>query len=265
MLNSELIQIISRRLRDVDERQWVQSYLVDALNAAFTALCTVIPQAYTVHRDLNLVEGTEQHIDDDLHRILHILHNVCPNTGKPLRTIVKTDLSVLDRSYPHWRRDLPRGYIWHYMSNPVDESMFYNWPPVGPDGLIVRGVFTKTPCVNLNVPEVPDEPVDPGPLGGDVTQQDIDDFSALQMERELALAAFEQFSIVYSTLNDEVPFDHAHTQAIIEYAIYYAHARDDEQTANSGRAMQHFQNFFQLLNKREDAELLVKSAEGDSE
>ena len=466
MTISEFAALIQRRLRDDTGRQWTTEYVIDAINAAFSALCHVVPQAYTEHRNLMLKVGTEQRIDDDLHRIIHMLHNVCKESGDPKRSIIKADLSIMDKTAPHWRQDDPRGYIIHYLLNPIDESMFYVWPPAI-EGDCIRGVFTKTPCVTLDAtaelpvrglrPFVPNEPIEPAPdadqatldqyvidleeyntalkalarwtaldpdyvavaptaptnpgnlgdgaveaedgffpdsgigdfgrvtalvprsdpritstssginfqtgsdiidlvwpdlsqnsfyatprnvniqtllktiedgpvpggsnqdalvdgtgvnmvsddprliagsvvrlhffgtssvtyLGTDlydpgVTQADIDMYLAdlaefnfdtlvyqcyLDIQQELMEFEAQSTSGEF-TVDDELPFDKAHHLPLQEFSLYYALIRDDEQTGNAGRAQQHWQNFYQLLNKREDAELLVKAAEGDSE
>jgi len=127
------IDEISRRLRDdnpdKDCRQWDEGFLINALNASFGALCHVKPDAFTVCRDITLVEGHAQTIDPDLHRIIEILYNVCPTTGVAKRAITKVDRSVLDTAYPHWRQDAPRGYVRHYMRNDITQSKFDIWPP----------------------------------------------------------------------------------------------------------------------------------------
>ncbi len=128
MLISEFIDRIALRLRDQSKRQWTQAYLVQATDAAFQALCDVIPQAYTVHRDMTLVAGTEQTIDSDLHRIIHIIGNVC-ESGTMKRAVTKTDLSVMDRQHPQWRQDASRGYVWNYMLNALSEQKYFVWPP----------------------------------------------------------------------------------------------------------------------------------------
>lgn len=480
MLNSEFVALIQRRLRDDTGRQWSSEYVVDAINAAFSALCHVIPQAYTEHRNLVLEEGTEQQIDSDLHRIVHMLHNVCPITGDEKRSVIYADLSIMDKVAPHWRQDDPRGYVIHYLLNPIDESKFYVWPPIGdsrgdppvvpaeptapidpgpvdpgdpgdvaPNGYtvarsvvagdtvtdnrtplnwnfgnapdssdnpasnwlyvdrpyvsgetfdleltyvpvtpvaaesrivllfssgdaveilspssptnplwlggnngyvetghallgdvwritvlgatqgrasmdngtlnyrepilpvtqqdvddynaaleqyqleldaynaavaaleewnalsdtVIRGVFTKTPCLlNLTegVREVPDEPLLPVLSGN--TQSEIDqyeiDLANYNSELEIRNEIIEINSLISSgnlTLALDFPFDKAHELAVQEFALYYSLVRDDEQTSNTGRAQRHWNNFFQLLNKREATELLVKAAEEESE
>ncbi len=129
MTIAEFVLLVQRRLRDDTGRQWRTEFVTEAVNAAFSALCHVVPQAYTEHRDLTLVEGTEQVIDSDLHRIIHLLHNKCPSTGKATRSIIKADLSVMDKVEPNWRQDDPRGHIIHYMLNAANEDTFYVWPP----------------------------------------------------------------------------------------------------------------------------------------
>ena len=120
---------LARRLRDVGKRQWQQETLVAALNAALRSLCTVIPRAYTVHRTIELVAGTEQTLPADLHKIVQLLHNVCPESGEPRRAITLADKAVLDAAYPHWRQDASRAYIRHYMSDAMNDQTFYVWPP----------------------------------------------------------------------------------------------------------------------------------------
>jgi len=185
MTNQAFIDELSRRLRDdnpdKDCRHWDEGFLTKALNAAFGALCHVKPEAFVEFRDLTLVPGHEQTIDDDLHQIVEILHNVCPNTGAAKRAITKADRSTLDAAYPHWRQDKPRNYIRHFLRNDILDSKFDVWPPVAPTSddtpaTIIRGTFTKTPCIvegaptvscgpMPEVPPLPVEPVNPGEVG----------------------------------------------------------------------------------------------------
>ena len=148
MIIDEFVLLIQRRLRDESSRIWDKGVILDGINAAFSALCTTIPQAYTEHRDLTLVEGTEQEIDSDLHRLVHLIHNKCPATGDAKRAIVKADLSIMDKVSPQWRQDEVVGYVIHYLLNPIDESKFYVWPPASPNE--VRGAeptITSPPAV----------------------------------------------------------------------------------------------------------------------
>lgn len=180
----EFIDELSRRLRDVKKKQWDDGFLVSALNSALGALTTVMPEAYTVNRNLTLVGGVEQVIDNDLHRIVSLLHNVSNVDGTPRRALTKADMSVFDSAYPHWRQDEPRSYIRHWFIDEFDESKFYVWPPAaipveadvdeGVDEVlaqIVRGTFTQTPYISLATNEcdpeviVPALPIDPGALG----------------------------------------------------------------------------------------------------
>lgn len=224
------IDEVSRRLRDDnpdrDCRQWDEGFLLNALNAAFGALCHVKPDAFTEFRDITLVDGHEQEIDADLHRIIEILHNVCRESGQPRRAITKADRGVFDASHPHWRQDASRGYIRHYMRNSITQSKFDVWPPAIA-GDIVRGEFTKTPCVVSPDVETPPE--------GSIL------------------------------ITDEVPFDKAYHLPLAEFCLYYAYAVDDDVTANSGRAQRHWLAFFQLMNKREDADLIVEQTQENSE
>lgn len=386
MLISEFIDRIAFRLRDTDKRQWTQEYLTQATDAAFAALCTVVPQAYTIHRDIVLDPGTEQTIDADLHRIVHLVGNVCPSTGDMKRAITKVDLSLMDRQHPQWRQDTARSYVWNYMLNALSENKFYVWPPapVSP-AVSIRGQFTKTPFIgmqsddginaggtlnnpgnlgdNINVvpggywdtvimfPDISvfeghryiiiDETLAPGgvnlieevtavyldvlieyqgvtPTGNVLinSQWQASDYTngggfyhflyepeeppnlspankipwsdprlaegtVVRLKRNPAGTDGFQLidtnvynpgtsqtdidAYIASTFQVDLPFDTAHIPALEEYALYYCLMRDDEQTGNSNRAMQHWQNFFQLLNKREASEVSVKTGEGESE
>ena len=450
------IDEVSRRLRDDnpdrDCRQWDEGFLLNALNAAFGALCHVKPDAFTEFRDITLVDGHEQEIDADLHRIIEILHNVCRESGQPRRAITKADRGVFDASHPHWRQDASRGYIRHYMRNSITQSKFDVWPPAIA-GDIVRGEFTKTPCVStfdIEEPVAPtppmpvntsaspeffdqaliadgtitglnfdpngarvtttldasasrtsgkwyweveilgignnstavgmyvgehtdDQPLGNGILGiglyhdassrwntdnqggghpqygvGDIVSvaADLDDgtfsisvnggaydsnatlnnyitnnaasglvpafsglpatemnvildpadftyappvdhlpltetgevgvdpaeqaaFEAALIEYNEQLLAFQEaldaFNLESFSITDEVPFDKAYHLPLAEFCLYYAYAVDDDVTANSGRAQRHWLAFFQLMNKREDADLIVEQTQENSE
>ena len=139
MLIQTFINEIARRLRDVTKKQWDDDFLLSATNASLAALTRVMPQAFSVNRDLTLVSGTEQVIDGDLHKIVTILHNVKAD-GSPGRAVTKADMSVLDAAYPQWRQDAPREYIRHWMTDEFDEQRFYVWPPAESGREVTAGV-----------------------------------------------------------------------------------------------------------------------------
>lgn len=377
MIVQEFIDELSRRLRDVNKKQWDNDFLISATNAALGALTTVMPQSFTVNRDLTLAAGVEQTIDPDLHRIVTLLHNMSPVDNTPRRAITKADMSVLDASCPHWRQDPPRKYVRHWMSDEFDESTFYVWPPAPAEPqLSIRGTFTQTPYVDGTPPPVvPDEPavpVDPGVVGtgantpnrgpyvadalapnivymtnpdvsyptsvtgdtvdlvlpdvsalsgqvevdeamrsktgagvpdtkvlmesgvpvdwsdprmvsgavlsiyygstaellginlydGGTTLADIENYQqalAVRQEYEDAIAALAAFNADTTVIraDDELPVKRAHIPALQEFAMYYAYSVDDDLTPNSGRAQRHWLAFFQMLNKREDANLMI--------
>lgn len=124
-----LIDEVSRLLRDVEKRQWDQDFLVSAMNSAFVELSSRKPESYTVYRTLNLVDGDEQEIDDDLHRIVEIHNNVNPIDNSNMKGITKVDKGLLDRFSPNWRQDDRESIIRHYMRNEITQSKFHVWPP----------------------------------------------------------------------------------------------------------------------------------------
>lgn len=264
MIVQEFIDELSRRLRDVNKKQWDDDFLISATNAALGALTTVMPQSFTVNRDLALVGGTEQEIDPDLHRIVTMLHNISTVDGTPRRAITKADMSVLDAACPHWRQDPSRNYIRHWMVDEFDESKFYVWPPAPTeDPLSIRGTFTRTPYISRTVlPEVPEEPVEPVDIDDGAYQADLAAYNALLAEYNAAQAALEAYIEDESEVrvDDELPVKRAHIPALQEFAMYYAYSVDDDLTPNSGRAQRHWLAFFQILNKREDATLMIGNA-----
>ena len=150
MLNRDIINQTSRRLRDVSQKEWQISILVAAYNSALQTLMNVRPTSNTICRDITLKEGHEQEIDPDMHKLIHVLHNVCPD-GKAKRAITLADMSTMDSTLPQWRQDEPRGYVDHYMMTETNDRKFHVWPPVRGDQ---RG-------------ELPIEPTPPEPVPDD--------------------------------------------------------------------------------------------------
>ena len=162
MTNRIIIDQVSRRLRDVTKKTWQQDILLAALNSAFQSVVNVRPDSNTVHRNMTLVEGHEQRIDDDLYKLVHVLHNVDRTTNQPRRAITKANMGTMDSIFPHWRQDKPRGYIEHYMLDELDDRVFYNWPPA-------RGINAP-----VTAAEPPVEPVAPQPPEGGFPTQGFD-------------------------------------------------------------------------------------------
>ena len=128
--NQDIIDQVSRRLRDVNKKTWKLDVLLAAMNSAFQSIVNVRPDSNTVHRDIALAPGHEQQIDDDLYKIIHALHNVDDISGKPRRAITLANMGTMDSVFMHWRLDKPRGYVEHYMLDEMDDKKFYVWPPV---------------------------------------------------------------------------------------------------------------------------------------
>jgi len=150
MTNQIIIDQVSRRLRDVTRKTWKLDILIASMNSAFQSVINVRPDSNTVHRNMSLVKGHEQQIDDDLYKLVHVLHNVDPATGNAKRAITKANMGTMDSVFMHWRQDKPRGYVEHYMLDDFDDRKFYIWPPViGREG---------------EAPIVPEALEDPGPL-----------------------------------------------------------------------------------------------------
>ena len=82
-----------------------------------------------------------------------------------------------------------------------------------------------------------------------------------------AVAALDAYNAVTDriTVNDELPLDDIHVPALQEFAMYYAYSIDDDMTANSGRAQRHWLAFFQIVNKAEDATLMINQSRGITE
>lgn len=174
---TEFLTRLSGRLHDRSRRYYTQTIITEALNSALAALCTTIPDAYTVQRDQTLVEGVEQRIDSDLHSLIRLLHNVCPTTGQAKRAITQMDTGLFDRSHPHWRQDLPRNHIRHYQIDDIYTDRFVVWPPAPPERA-------------ATAPVVPVEPVLPVDPGVGASQAEIDAY-------QLALSQYQASFIVY--------------------------------------------------------------------
>lgn len=158
----QFIDELARRLRDVNHRQWSETVLIDALNSAFGALCQTAPDAYVVHRDVDLVAGTEQVVPSDTDKLIRVLHNVNPNDGQAMRAVREVDIGAMDAAHPHWRQDAARGYICHWMSDTVERSRFYVWPPATGVDERIRAIFQAVPEISSDPAGTP--PTDPGPL-----------------------------------------------------------------------------------------------------
>lgn len=216
MTNRIIIDQVSRRLRDVTKKTWQLDILLAALNSAFQSVVNVRPDSNTVHRNMTLVEGHEQRIDDDLYKLVHVLHNVDPATNQPRRAITKANMGTMDSIFPHWRQDKVRGYIEHYMLDELDDRVFYNWPPAaGPKTVI----------------------------GEDGEDQLVSD------ELIRIVAAIVPV-VTEADLDNPIPLNSTHHPAIMEWMLYYCYAVDDELTANSARPDVHFRNFFNLMNTK---------------
>ena len=149
--HQDIIDQVSRRLRDVNTKTWKLDILAAAMNSAFQTVVNTRPDSSTEHRNIALVEGYEQEIDDDLYKLIHLLSNVCPLTGKPKRAITLADMGTMDSVFMHWRQDAARGYIEHYMLDDMNDRKFYVWPPaVGP--LPVPDEVTDPTLLGTNVP-----------------------------------------------------------------------------------------------------------------
>ena len=94
----------------------------------------------------------------------------------------------------------------------------------------------------------------------------VAEYDALVAERDAAIAILDAFNARdVLRRSDELPLDDMHIPSLEEFALYYCYAVDDDVTANSGRAQRHWLAFFQLINKAEDATLMIKQAQDKTE
>ena len=138
----------------------------------------------------------------------------------------------------------------------TDEITLMAWgDPRLVEGEIIRIVFDGAPHIlGFNL------------YNEGTTQAEIDAYTALQAQYVIDLAAYNALIALPALYIDEdLPFDKVHMPALEEWAMYYCLMRDGEETGNSGRAMQHHNNFYQLMNKRDDSDVSIKTGEGESE
>lgn len=138
---------LARRLRDVENRQWDDTFLLNALNAAIRALCTVVPDAHTVHRDIALTPGSEQRIPDDTDRLVRVVSTVDPETGKLKGAVTHADANALDAMHPNWRWENETGEVRHWMVDDLHTNVYhvYRLPQVAGAGT------TSTPVEPVRV------------------------------------------------------------------------------------------------------------------
>ena len=98
-------------------------------------------------------------------------------------------------------------------------------------------------------------------FNGDLQAQQAE-YDDLVADRNTAIALLAAYNARGDVLTraDDLPLDDMHVPALEEFALYYAYAIDDDVTANSGRAQRHWLAFFQLINKAEDATLMINQA-----
>ncbi len=264
MIISDFTVELSRRLRDVNLRQWGPSVVIAATNSAFVSLCNVVPSAHTVERDMVLAEGTRQKIDADLHRTVDILFNYNEDAtiGTP---VTVADRGVMDTGVPSWRSHDARAYVKHWLPSSIEEDTFDVWPPAS--------------GARRTEPVVPTEPVDPG-VGAD--QATIDQYNTDLAVYNAAVADREAWSLEPTTttvrgvftkvpevvegttpvankllVTDELPVNIFYLEALYNFALHYCYAVDDDMTANSGRSTRHWLRALQILNKTEETDQTV--------
>lgn len=247
MRNSDVINQVSRRLRDVAQKEWKPDILLASLNSALQSIVNVSPHTNTVHRDITLVNGHQQRIPSDLHKLIHVLHNVDDVSGEPRRAVTLAEMGMMDDVFPHWRQDDPRGYIEHYMMTDTDDKGFHVWPPA-------RARSTERP-VEVERPTEPDagatqEVQDQYALDVAAYNQYVVAFNAYLAEdpgNVLRIEASRIPVVLEDDLDEFLPVSLQHVPAIQEWMLYYCYAVDDEMTPNNNRGDMHFKNFFNLV------------------
>lgn len=204
MNSLEFINNLSRKLRDVSERQWQRDILVEAVNDALRTLCAVKHDVYTTRENIPLVAGTEQTTPSDAYRLISLMNNVCPTTGALKRAIRQGDISVMDDVYPHWRQDAAIGYIKEWFLNESEACRFEVWPPAnGPTG---EGCGEEP--VVPDVPVAPDEPTQ-GASQAELDQYQIDlaAYNVLLTEYNTAVAAKAAYDLCVNPVEPAIPVD----------------------------------------------------------
>ena len=186
---SGFIDELSRRLRDVNKRQWDREFLVDAVNNAFICLCNAIPASHVVELDIILKRGARQKLPERLHRIVDLLYNVGPS-GETLKPITNVDRGALDTAVPDWRTEPARGSIRHWVPSNLEEDSFDVWPQAT-GGMGVHGIFTTVPVVTLTPDTtpvvVPTVVVPPKPVLPDVALYEVDGLTTSPSDGQVVL------------------------------------------------------------------------------
>lgn len=122
---SEILTDAQTTLFDPDGVRWPATELVKYLDLAQLKVVEARPDQYSTVREVSLVAGFRQRLDDDVYALLDIPNNA---TGQ-FKRITKTDMAQLDMVLPGWRKRSGTMETVHFMHNLNEPRNFYVYPP----------------------------------------------------------------------------------------------------------------------------------------
>lgn len=124
------------------EEVFSDTYLLDLVNEATTAILTQNPYARTTDDEIELDAGPRQTLaSGDIY-----LHDVLANRSSEGRgrTVRRVSREQLDNFVPNWMRDDPATEVEHFTFDEQEPDVFYVYPPNDGNG-VVHAVVTRIP------------------------------------------------------------------------------------------------------------------------
>lgn len=126
-------QTIATRARlvinDVLGTRWIDSEVLDWVNAGEAAIAAIEPIAYVVTETLTLVAGTKQVLPTAGISLVDVVRNMGTDGNTPGDVVDSMERKVLDSLRPSWHSEATDASVLLFIHNPRDPSKFYVYPP----------------------------------------------------------------------------------------------------------------------------------------
>lgn len=115
-------------LKDPDYVRWPEDELLGWLSEAQVATARV-PGAYSIHKVIDLKEGTRQSLPEDAWALVTILRNVDEDGETPITPVRVVTRALLDSCIPRWHMGPRKMLAENYVYDEREPRIFYVYPP----------------------------------------------------------------------------------------------------------------------------------------
>ncbi len=250
-----LVNRAKNTLFDEDRTRWPDGELIDYLSDAQIEAVLLRPEINPFNEVVELVAGTKQTIPSDGFTLITVVRNMGANGTTPGPSIIEQPPSLNDHTLRDWHAHTAAAEAEWYRFDNRDRRNYYVYPPQpSADQGQVELVYSASPRPLFRYP-VDDPSSDRFDIIINQTglrhTTNFFAYSASNKEERRVLANAAQIA---QTLSETIELDNLYQPALVNYMLYRAYQKDQEESGPTGRSATNYQMFANaVMGYREQA------------